>query len=166
MTKPAVRGYTAAQIALHWLVVLLVLFQLVFGESMATAFRAASRGTPVEGADATLATLRIWVGFAVLAAVILRLIIRVRDGAPPPPEGEAPALVLVARITHALFYVLLFAVPISGIVAYYWLPAVGEIHELSKPIFIILILLHSAAAFWHQFWLRDGVLMRMLKPGA
>lgn len=166
MTRPVSGGYSAAQISLHWLIVVLVFFQLIFGESMSTSFRAASRGTAVDPADATLATAHLWVGFAILALVVIRLALRLRDGAPLPPAGESPALVLAAKATHALFYILLFVVPISGIVAYYWVPAAGEVHELGKPAFIILIVLHIAAALWHQFWLRDGLLMRMLKPGA
>lgn len=166
MPAPAARGYTATQIALHWLIVLLVFFQLVFGESMSTVFRSTLRQRPIDPGDASLATAHIWVGFAVLLLALIRLALRLKAGAPPPPEGESPALVLVARLTHALFYLLLIVVPLSGIVAYYWLPAIGEIHELGKPAFIVLIILHVAAALWHQFFLRDGLLMRMLKPGA
>ena len=165
MPTGARHGYSATQITLHWLIVVLVLFQLVFGESMSTAFRGALRGTPVEPTDATLANAHIWVGFAILALTLLRLFIRLRDGA-PPPVGSSPARELVAKITHALFYVLLVLVPVSGIVAYYWVPAAGEVHELGKPAFIILIVLHVVAALWHQLYLRDGLLMRMLKPSA
>jgi cytochrome b561 len=166
VTRPVAGGYSAAQISLHWLIVVLVFFQLIFGESMSTSFQGSLQATAVDPTDATLAMAHIWVGFAILALVVIRLVLRLRDGAPPPPRDESPALVLAAKATHALFYILLFAVPVSGIVAYYWLPSAGEIHELGKPAFIILIVLHIAAALWHQFWLRDGLLMRMLKPGA
>lgn len=165
MAQPSLRSYTATQITLHWVIVLLVLFQLVFGESMSTVFRAAARGQNVDGADAGLATAHIWVGFAILALALIRLFFRLRDGAPPAVEGPA-VIVLAAKITHVLFYVLLIFVPISGIVAYWVTPAAGDVHELAKPVFIILIILHAGAALWHQFFLRDGLLMRMLKPGA
>lgn len=164
MAHPAARGYSATQITLHWAIVLLVFFQLIFGESMTTVIDA-KPGEAVDGADASLATAHIWVGFAILALALFRLFIRLRDGAPPAVDGPA-AIVLAAKITHILFYVLLIAVPISGIVAYWVTPEAGDVHELGKPIFIILIVLHAGAALWHQFFLRDGLLMRMLKPGA
>lgn len=166
MPAQQVRGYTATQITLHWLIVVLVFFQLIFGESMSSAFRAAFRGTAVDPTDASLATAHIWVGFAVLFLALLRLALRLKAGAPPAPEGESPLLALAAKLTHALFYLLLILVPVSGIVAYYWYRGAGEIHELGKPAFILLIALHVIAALWHQFYLRDGLLMRMLKPGA
>ncbi len=40
-TRPA--GYTAAQILLHWVIMLLVAFQLIFGEEMGSAFRQVTR---------------------------------------------------------------------------------------------------------------------------
>lgn len=164
MRTSVVKGYSTSQIALHWGIALLVLFQLVFGESMSSVFRAARRGTVPDPADTTLATLHIWVGFAILAAVALRLILRLRHGAPPVPTGEPVLFVWLARATHIAFYFLLVAVPVTGILAYWFAPSLGGLHELGKPVFIVLILLHAAAALWHQFWLRDGLLMRMLKP--
>lgn len=165
MAHPAVRGYSATQITLHWAIVLLVFFQLVFGESMSTVFRAARRGQSADATDASLATAHIWVGFAILALALIRLFIRLRDGAPPAVDGPA-AIVLAAKVTHVLFYILLIFVPLSGIIAYWVTPEAGDVHELAKPVFIILIILHAGAALWHQFFLRDGLLMRMLKPGA
>jgi cytochrome b561 len=165
MQQPVTRGYSASQIALHWLIVVLVLFQLIFGESMSHSVRAARRGTALDPSDATLATLHIWVGFAILAAVAIRLVLRLRFGAPPLPPGSA-LLGTLARLTHIAFYVLLVVVPVTGILAYWFIPSLGDVHELGKPAFIVLIALHAAAAVWHQFWLRDGLLLRMLKPGS
>ncbi len=158
------RGYSAVQIGLHWLIVVLVLFQLVFGESMGALFRAQLRGEPLP-ADAALGEAHIWVGFAILAAVTLRLVLRLVQGAPPPAEGSALTRRL-AGATHLLFYVLLFAAPILGILAYWWQPELGEVHELAKPAFIVLIILHVAGALYHQFVKRDDVLMRMSRPAS
>ncbi|HEV7286534.1 MAG TPA: cytochrome b/b6 domain-containing protein [Kaistia sp.] len=83
----------------------------------------------------------------------------------PCPPGSA-LLGTLARLTHIAFYVLLVAVPVTGILAYWFIPSLGDVHELGKPAFIVLIALHAAAALWHQFWLRDGLLLRMLKPGS
>jgi cytochrome b561 len=159
----ALQGYSGLQIALHWIVVVLVAFQLIFGEDMADFYRAAIRGQE-PSSDATLwGNLHIWVGFAVLAAVALRLALRVRH-VPALEEGNV-ALAWLARATHVTFYVLLIGLPITGAMAYYLeLPAMGEIHEIGKPVLIVLIALHVLAALWHQFVRRDGLLMRILVP--
>ena len=70
----------------------------------------------------------------------------------------------LARAAHNLFYALLFLMPITGILSYYFRLPTGEIHELGKPVFIGLIAVHVAAALWHQFIRHDGTLRRMLAP--
>ncbi len=97
-----------------------------------------------------------------LAAV--RLVTRLGYGAPPAPAGTSPLQARLADGMHWLFYALLFLVPISGLLAWYVTPALGEIHELSKPAFIVLILGHAGAALYHQFVVKDGVLRRMFVP--
>jgi cytochrome b561 len=153
----APQGYSGLQIALHWIVVVLVAFQLLFGGDMSHLYRALARGQ-APSSDVTLwGNLHIWVGFTVLAAVALRI------RHVPPPEEESPVLRWIAWATHIAFYVLLITLPITGAMAYYLdLPAMGDIHEIGKPILIILITLHVLAALWHQFIRRDNLLMRIL----
>lgn len=55
-------------------------------------------------------------------------------------------------------------VPVSGLVTLYVNDEIGDIHSLSKPVFIVLILVHAAAALYHQFVVKDGTLRRMLVP--
>jgi cytochrome b561 len=63
-----------------------------------------------------------------------------------------------------LFYALLVAVPVTGLLGYYFEGPYGDIHSWAKPVFIGLIAIHAAAALFHQFWLKDGTLTRILKP--
>lgn len=159
-------GYSRFQIMLHWLVAALVVFQLLFGESMNAAVRAIARGRQVSPADQTLASAHYWVGLAILALVIVRLGLRATLGA-PPVEPAAPAWMnLAAKATHLAFYCLLFATPVTGLLAYYTWPWMGEVHTLAKPAFIVLIGVHAAAALFHHFVLKDATLRRMLAPGA
>lgn len=154
-------GYAPIQIALHWLIAALVLFQLVFGESMVTATDAAEEGTTLGATDAVLATAHYWVGILVLVLVAMRLVVRLRMGTPAPAEGN-PLMALAAKATHWLFYILLVAVPVTGLITVYINPEMGEIHQLAKPAFIVLIVLHAGAALFHHFVLKDGTLRRML----
>ena len=39
-----------------------------------------------------------------------------------------------------------------------------QLHTYAKPVFISLIALHVTASLYHQFWRKDGLLMRMLRP--
>jgi cytochrome b561 len=153
------RSYSLGQIVLHWSIAALVVWQLIFGEEIEALEHPA-------GADSTelfLANSHIWVGFAILALVALRIGLRLVNGAPPPIETGRAAAIL-ARISHAAFYVLLVAVPVTGILDYYFHLPTGDLHELGKPLFIVLIALHVAATLWHQFIRHDGTLRRMVMP--
>ena len=163
MTAETKTGYSALQISLHWVIAALVFFQLVFGESMTTVVDAAEEGTAVSPTDQFLATAHYWVGISILAFVALRLIVRLASGA-PKPTGAASWMTFAATAAHWAFYLLLVAVPTTGLLAIYVSDEFGDIHALAKPVFIGLIALHAAGALFHQFFLKDGTLRRMLVP--
>ncbi|MEA3534298.1 cytochrome b [Rhizobium sp. CC-YZS058] len=156
--------YSTLQIALHWLIAAAVLFQLVFGESMTNVVDAAEEGATVSGSDQFLASAHYWVGLSILALVLVRLVARLTHGAPEP---AGTALTRKAATTvHWLFYALLFATPIAGLLAVYVSEEFGDIHAAAKPVFIVLILAHAAGALFHQFVVKDGTLMRMIRARA
>ena len=159
----AVQGYSIYQIGLHWLIAVLVGGQLIFGESMTEAIEAAEEGETISNLIANQASMHYYFGIAVLVLVALRLALRLKNGAPPPPASSG-AIKLAGRISHGLFYVLLVAVPVMGLLGYYYGDPYGEWHSYAKPVFIGLIALHVAATLYHQFWLKDGLLNRMLRP--
>ena len=87
------------------------------------------------------------------------------DGAPPPPESEPAPLRLAAHLGHMALYALMVLMPVSGAVAWFGtVEAAAEVHEAMKPAMLILVLVHVAAALWHQFWLKDGLMLRMKRP--
>lgn len=157
-------GYTALQLSLHWLIVLLVFFQLIFGEDMGRYNYYLRSGQDV----APLLTgyyLHVGVGVAVLVLTLFRLALRLTRGVPPSVPG--PALqVKAGEALHYLFYLMLIATPITGLLAQYVdMRTFGEIHAANKPIFVLLIVLHAAAALYHHFVLKDSTLRRMMVPG-
>lgn len=158
-----VHRYSIAQIGLHWLIAALVLVQLVFGESMAAFVEAAEEGVPVSPLDARLAGVHYYVGVAILFLVAVRLALRLLRGTPPAPVAS-PALMLAGRVVHWCFYALLVVTPVTGLLGYYFGDPFRDVHELAKPVFIGLIGLHVAAALYHQYWRKDGLLLRMLRP--
>ncbi len=157
-------GYSSLQIIIHWLIAGMVIFLLVFGESMKEFMEAAREGTSVDPADRFLADMHYWIGLAILGFAALRVAVRAGQSVPPHDGGEHSLAERIAAAMHVFFYVLLFVVPITGLLAYYVGGAFGGIHEIGKPVFIVTILVHAAAALVHQFWMKDGTLKRMIVP--
>ena len=159
-------GYSTLQITLHWIIATLVLFQLIFGESMTHAVDAVAEGTVAAPSDAWLAWFHYWFGIAILALVALRLVVRLTRGVPAVHPDTPYWTDMLARLAHGLFYVLLVAVPVTGLLGFYVESPFGDIHSWAKPMFIGLIAVHAGAALYHQFLKKDGTLTRMIRPKA
>ena len=172
-------GYDPVAKTLHWLVFALLAAQFV----VAIAMPEIGRGT-VPG---TLIDLHMSLGLTILAVVAVRWLWRIGHRVPlataDMPSWEQP----LARVTHAALYVLLVVNPILG-----WLNAsardwkitvfglarlphlvaprspigreAGDVHTFLAWTLLALVGLHAAAALYHHFGRRDGVLKRML-PG-
>lgn len=156
------KGYSATQIGLHWVVAGLILFQLIFGEDMGTAWRAVE--------NATQPQMNVWVwahiiaGIAVLVFVLWRLVLRITRGAPEAPAASA-LMMQAAKWGHWALYAVMLLAPISGLLAWYGgVATAAEVHELFKPVLIVLIAGHVVAALYHQFIRKDGLLLRMRRP--
>lgn len=171
-------GYQYGLIAqlLHWSIVALVIYQFVLA-SMA-------EDLPVSMARLQLLATHKAIGITVLMLMFVRLGWRLVNKVPAIPPSRTR---LLAQITHYAFYLLLFAIPLSGwllssasnlSVSYFRLFTLPDlvssseelaqilkvVHELLNFSLAGMILLHVAAALLHQFRLHDGLLWRML-PG-
>lgn len=158
------KGYSGLHIALHWIIAALIVAQLLTSDMMSDYFRAllrAPEGRPVMGGAVWHA---VGGGLVVLLTVV-RLAVRMTHGVPPDSPASEAWDRLLSRIVHFGIYVLLFAMPLSGLAAYL-LPsrAMGELHESLKWVLIGLIVLHIMGAFYHHFLLKDGLIRRMMVP--
>jgi len=156
--------YSRAQIALHWVIFLLIAFQFIAHDPMSDAWDKVEEGLDV--AFNPLVAAHVFAGLSVLALVIWRLVLRFTRGVPPLPEEESPAMQKVAHLTHWALYALMALVPISGAVAWFGLvePA-AEAHEVMKSILLVLVGLHVLGALYHQFVLKTNLIDRMKKSG-
>ncbi|TYC64737.1 cytochrome b [Stappia sp. BW2] len=159
-TQPA--AYSPIHILLHWVIAALILFQLIFGESMGDLKHALRDGGVPDAMTAFLGNAHIWVGISVLALTVVRLLVRFAFGVPAPlPTSRMQEL--AAKSVHGLLYLGLLLAPITGLLAWFGgIHTAGEIHELFKPFFIVLISLHVLGALYHHIALKDGTLMRMI----
>lgn len=160
---PAPKGYSARQIRLHWIVTALIVLQFLLHEPMAEAWEMLEDGqTPPFN---WLIPAHVIGGALVLIFAIWRLVLRRTRGVPPAPEAEAAPLKLAAHLAHLALYALMILMPLSGMAAWFGgIEIAAEAHETMKVALLALVALHVIAALWHQFWLKDGLLLRMKRP--
>lgn len=156
-------GYSGFQILLHWMIGLLVLFNFVYSDDMGDALEAMLEGKAHEALDINPA-IHVWVGVAVLVLVVIRLAVRRLRGA-PEAAGQG-RMQVAAKWGHRALYLLMFLVPLLGGIAWFGgTEATAEPHAVLANLLMLLAGGHAVMALWHHFVLRDGLLMRMFKPG-
>jgi cytochrome b561 len=159
----AVTHYNKTQILMHWAVALLVGLSYLSSGGMKAAWWLFHKGKVV---DSTTANVHQAAGIAIFVLVLVRIAMRLSRGAPEFPHPDKVWLARAAWATHALLYVLMVTVPLGGMAAWYLgVDAAGDIHGLAGNGLILLAGLHALAAIYHQFVLKDGLIVRMLRPG-
>lgn len=151
-------GYTRIQIALHWVIALLIAYNYLFSEGLGKLLDQHLEGTDV-GTPA-----HVWIGVAVFVLVLVRLVVRLVAGVPEAPGVAGSAQVKAADWGHRLLYLLMIAAPLAGALAWYkGIEALGEPHALLANLLVILAGLHALMALYHQYVLKDRLLLRMMK---
>lgn len=157
------QGYSARQIRLHWIVTALIVLQFVLHDPISAAWDLIEDGQTHRFHWLILS--HVLGGGLVLIFALWRLVLRATRGVPPPPASEPPLLRAAAHLGHLALYALMIAMPLSGMAAWFGgIHAAAELHELVKFALLALVAVHVLAALWHQFWLKDGLLLRMKRP--
>ena len=173
------RQWGAVSKFFHWIIALAIIGNGIFGLMMDLA------GSPMRKIN--WLALHKSIGLTVLALVLLRIVWRAFDRRPPDepmPRWQA----LAAHAMHAVLYVVILAIPLSG----WWfnsvtgkplqwfkqfnLPALAEkndalrhfahgVHEYLFWFLVLLLLAHVGGALKHHVFDQDNVLRRMLPFG-
>ncbi len=169
--------YGPAAQAFHWLTAIVVLIAFLYGPG-------GSEERVYSAAVDADRQLHETLGLCVFALVVLRLLWRLVDTHPDPPQVSRWMGIASKAVQWAL-YVLLFAVPVTAITGA-WLEGhpltllgsvkipsllalshdvganIASLHGWLGDILLWLAGLHALAALYHHLALKDGVLASML----
>jgi cytochrome b561 len=162
---PVTSGYTRTQIILHWAIALLILFQFVGSETI-EEFVSLVGITTASSAETipVLARAHVLAGLLTFALVLIRVLLRFTKGAPALPAEETAMMKMAAHATHGILYLALLLMPISGALAWFGqIELADTMHLALKFVLLAFVALHIAAALYHQFVLKNGLIKRMMK---
>lgn len=170
-------GYSAAQILMHWLMLIIIAAAYALMELKSSAPRGSDLRT-------NMIAMHYLLGLCVLTLAWVRLALRMKVTAPSIVPTPAAWEIALAKTVHGLLYVLMVGLPLLGWMA---LSAKGRpvhlfVFDLPFPIApddglarklkqwhewlanagYFVIALHAGAALFHHYLRRDTTLKRML----
>jgi cytochrome b561 len=175
--KTTAARYGALAQLFHWIIAALIVTQFVLARI--------AQDLPLGGRKLALLARHKSVGMTILMLAILRLLWRLKRAPPALPSGMSRIELIAARWTHLAFYVLLFAMPLTGwmmssaknySVSWFGLftwpnlispnehafDLLRSTHHLLSDALLAIAILHILAALKHHFWNKDDVLIRMV----
>ena len=183
MLKNTDTTYGSLHRAIHWIMAIMIIGMIAVGMYI----HGLDADNPAEApTKLALGALHKATGIMVLLLVVLRAIWVFSGPRPGLPDSVSRWQRIVAKSLHHTFYLLMFAMPISGYVmtshaqkpvnmyGLFELPmlfdgqnlekakAVFEVHEMLAEVLLALIVAHLAVALKHHFIDKDNILRRML----
>jgi cytochrome b561 len=169
--------YDKLLVALHWLLALALIGQLLLGLWMVDL--------PKEppGYRGGWFNVHKSIGLVIAVFIVWRMGWRISHPVPAAVAAPGTWQRIVSKLNHGLMYVCMVAMPLTGFIGsnfsqypikFFGFPLprlfepqpdmkalLSEVHELFASVFMVLIALHLAAVVWHVLVKRDGLLQRM-----
>ncbi len=167
--------FSSVQITLHWLVFLLIV----------TAYCAMEfRGFAPRSYRPWFNMVHVSCGISILVLMVARLLVRLKNPAPPIVPKPSPMMTGLAHLGHLVIYLLFIVLPVIGLLMMYnrggpWIAfgivmpyasdanfdlvdTLKEYHVLLANTGYFVIGLHAAAALAHHYYFKDNTLLRMM----
>ena len=159
----------------HWLTFIALIIQIPFGFYLV--------GLEFSDRRIDLENIHILIGITIFYFVLLRLIWKLINTSPKPWREFFKGQNLIAKTTHSLLYLSIFAITISGVLKKLYM---GEklnffifqytfkesnfqladsfyvVHIYANYLLIALVSLHILATVAHHFFFKDKILKKML----
>jgi cytochrome b561 len=168
------KHYNTTMVILHWLLAIFILGAIFMGAFVLDGMDS------IHPQKIALLETHMIVGIGILLLTLLRLVVRFKTPQPAPVAGGSKWMNLIATGVHYLLYFLTIVTALAGMTLALsaklneivfqhigTLPkdfegyVAHEIHGVFAELLLLTILLHIAAALYHQFILKDGLMSRM-----
>lgn len=156
-------GYSPIQIALHWIIVLMIPVQYLTGGSVERTHHAVHMGMEPDRWDIIQHLVHNYCGMAIGFLMGVRLIVRLVGGGIATPDTRTAK---AAQALHLAFYAAIIGQACLGFVASYLTFSVAPLHVAGSWIILCMVAVHVAAAAWHTLVLKDDTIDRMTRPAA
>ena len=156
--------YNKFHILIHWLVVVIILFQMITGNKIALEFLALRNEAITNNGNTSNSQIHILGGVFIFLLMAVRIFLRIKFGVPTPTKKTNALLKFLSTFVHLGIYFILFAIPITGLLAFSTVNIdLGIAHKILVNILYLFIIIHLIGDAYHQIFLGDNIMQRITR---
>ena len=154
--------YNKFHILIHWLIVVIILLQMITGDKIAVEFLALRNQAINNDGNTSNSQIHLLGGLFIILLMAVRVFLRIKFGAPAPTEKTNDPLKFLSTFVHLGIYLVLFAIPISGLLAFSTINVdLGIAHKILVNILYLFVIIHLIGVAYHQIFLGDNIMERI-----
>lgn len=154
--------YNKFHILIHWLVVIVILLQMNTGDKIALEFLALRNEGIKNDGNTSNSQIHILGGLLLILLMAIRVFLRIKFGVPAPTRKTNDPLKFLSTFVHLGIYLILFAIPITGLLAFSTVNVeLGIAHKILFNVLYIFVIIHLIGVACHQIFLADNIMERI-----
>ena len=154
--------YNRFHILIHWLVVVTILLQMITGDKVALEFLALrNQAIEIDG-NTSNSQVHMLGGLFIILLMAIRVFLRIKFGVPAPTKKTNDPLKFLSTFVHFGIYLVLFAIPITGLLAFSTVNVeLGIAHKILVNGLYLFVIIHLIGVAYHQIFLADNIMERI-----
>ena len=154
--------YNKFHILIHWLVVIIILLQMINGDKIALELLALRNDGIKNDGNTSNSQIHILGGLFIFLLMTIRVFLRIKFGVPVPTNETNSLSKLLSAFVHLGIYLVLFAIPLTGLAAFLTLNVdLGIAHKVLINILYVFVIIHLIGVAYHQIFLGDNIMQRI-----
>jgi cytochrome b561 len=154
--------YNRFHILIHWLVVVTILLQMITGDKIALEFFELRNDAIKNDGNKSNSQIHILGGVFIVLLMATRVFLRIKFGVPAPTKKTNDPLKFLSTFVHLGIYLVLFAIPITGLLAFSTINVdLGIAHKILVNILYLFVIFHLIGVAYHQIFLGDNIMERI-----
>ena len=154
--------YNKFHLLIHWLVVIIILLQMITGDKIALEFLALRNEGIKNDGNTSNSQIHILGGLLLTLLMAIRVFLRIKFGVPAANRKENDPLRFLSTFVHLGIYVILFAIPITGLLAFSTANVeLGIAHKILVNVLYLFVITHLIGVAYHQIFLADNIMERI-----
>ena len=154
--------YNKFHLLIHWLVVIIILLQMITGDKIALEFLALRNEGIKNDGNTSNSQIHILGGLLLILLMAIRVFLRIKFGVPTPTRKTNDPLKFLSAFVHLGIYLILFAISITGVLAFSTVNVEqGIAHKILVNILYLFVITHLIGVAYHQIFLSDNIMERI-----